>query len=172
MNRPVNRVRSYDSTRRQEQARQNRARILDAARAHFLTDGYQGTTVSAVAVDAGVSVETVYKAFANKAGLLKAVFDVTLAGDDEPVPMMDREEIRRNAGRARSPQETPDVRRVLRRAGRAPAVPFEVLARDAGSRRPSCRGRLAADDAGAINRYDPFRSPPPRRRSPTTSCDR
>ena len=93
MNRPVNRVRSYDSTRRQEQARQNRAANLDAARAHFLTHGYQGTTVSAVAVDAGVSVETVYKAFANKAGLLKAVFDVTLAGDDEPVPMMDREEI-------------------------------------------------------------------------------
>jgi AcrR family transcriptional regulator len=136
MNRPVNRVRSYDSRRRQEQARQNRARILDAARAHFLTHGYQGTTVSAVAVDAGVSVETVYKAFANKAGLLKAVFDVTLAGDDEPVPMMDREEIRRN-------QAEPDPHKKLQmyaefyaeRAARA--VPFEVLARDAAAGDPA-----------------------------------
>ena len=32
----------------------------------------------------------VYKAFRNKAGLLKSVFDVAIAGDDEPVPMMER----------------------------------------------------------------------------------
>ena len=91
---------------RSKRARTGRG-ILDRGSGHFLTHGYQGTTVSAVAVDAGVSVETVYKAFANKAGLLKAVFDVTLAGDDEPVPLMDREEIRRN-------QAEPDPRKKLR----------------------------------------------------------
>ena len=83
--------RTYDSSRRQEQARQNRARMLDAARRRFLTDGYAATTLAAVAADAGVSVETVYKAFKNKAGILKAVFDVAIAGDDEPVPIMQRD---------------------------------------------------------------------------------
>jgi len=46
-----------------------------------------------VAGDVGVSVETIYKAFANKAGLLKAVFDVSVAGDDDPVPMAERDVI-------------------------------------------------------------------------------
>ena len=42
---------------------------------------------------ASVSPETVYKAFTNKAGVLKAVFDVSVAGDDEPVPMSERDVI-------------------------------------------------------------------------------
>ena len=42
-----------------------------------------------------MSVETVYKTFGNKAGLLKAVFDVAVAGDDEPVPMVERDDIQR-----------------------------------------------------------------------------
>ena len=40
-------------------------------------------------------METVYKTFGNKAGLLKAVFDVAVAGDDEPVPMVERDDIQR-----------------------------------------------------------------------------
>jgi AcrR family transcriptional regulator len=83
--------RSYDASRRQEQARAARARILAAAREHFLADGYGATTIAAIAVDAGVSVEAIYKAFKNKPGLLKAVFDVAIAGDDEPVPLVDRD---------------------------------------------------------------------------------
>jgi AcrR family transcriptional regulator len=90
MSAPVNR-RPYDSSRRQEQARRNRAHILDAARDAFLARGYAATTIPDVAARAGVSVETVYKAFRNKPGLLKAVFDVAVAGDDEPVPIMQRD---------------------------------------------------------------------------------
>ncbi len=86
---PVKR-RTYDSSRRQEQARQARGRVLAAARHRFLAEGYSATALPAVAADAGVSVESVYKAFRNKAGVLKAVFDVAVAGDDEPVPIMDR----------------------------------------------------------------------------------
>ena len=83
---PVKRRRSYDSTRRREQARENRSRVLAAARSQLVERGYAATTIPAIAADAGVSVETVYKAFGNKAGLLKAVFDVVIVGDDEPVP--------------------------------------------------------------------------------------
>ena len=73
--------------------RANRAAILESAHRRFLEQGYAATTVGEVAGDAGVSVETIYKAFANKAGLLKAVFDVSVAGDDDPVPMAERDVI-------------------------------------------------------------------------------
>jgi AcrR family transcriptional regulator len=86
---PVKR-RTYDSSRRQEQARQARARVLAAARHRFLAEGYRATALPAVAADAGVSVESIYKAFGNKPGVLKAVFDIAVAGDDEPVAIMDR----------------------------------------------------------------------------------
>src|SRR5690349_4269856 len=83
--------RTYDASRRREQARRQRARVLDVARERFLADGYAATTIGAIAHDADVSVETVYKAFRNKPGLVKALFDVAIAGDDEPVPIQRRD---------------------------------------------------------------------------------
>jgi hypothetical protein len=53
-------------------------------------------------------VETVYKAISNKAGLLKAVFDVALGGDDEAVPSIERDEVI-------AQQAEPDPRQKLRR---------------------------------------------------------
>lgn len=47
-----------------------------------------------VAATAGVSPQTIYNAVGGKAKLLKAVYDVTLAGDDEPIAMNDRAAIR------------------------------------------------------------------------------
>jgi AcrR family transcriptional regulator len=82
--------RSYQSARRQEQARRTRDRILAAATQQFLATGYAGTTVKAVAAAAGVSVPTVEAAFGTKARLLKAAIDVATAGDDSPVAMLDR----------------------------------------------------------------------------------
>ena len=82
--------RHYNPARRQEQASAQRRRILEVARRRFLESGYAATTLAAVAADAQVSVETIYKAFRNKPGLLKAVFDFSVAGDDEPVPMIER----------------------------------------------------------------------------------
>jgi AcrR family transcriptional regulator len=90
---PVKAIRRYDATRRQQQARENRGRILAAAGKLFLARGYADSAMPEIAQAAGVSVQTVYKAFANKATLLKAVFDVTVAGDDEPTPMAERDVI-------------------------------------------------------------------------------
>ena len=137
MARSVKHARSYDSSRRQEQARLTRAAILEAARARFLERGYADTTVAQIASDVGVSVETVYKAFANKAGLLKAMFDIAIVGDDEPVPLQQREMVARI-------QAEPDGRKKLAIYGAAyairaqRAVPVQLLVRDA-----------AASDAGA-----------------------
>lgn len=85
--------RPYDSGRRQQAARRNRAAVLAACRELLFRDGYQATTVRAVAERAGVSPETVYKAFGGKPGLVKALWDVTLAGDDEPLAMAERPQL-------------------------------------------------------------------------------
>ena len=77
--------RRYDSTGRQAQARRNRQAILDAAQRQFLEGGYAATTIAAVAAEAGVSVETIYKAFGGKPGLVRAIYDRGLVGP-EPVP--------------------------------------------------------------------------------------
>ncbi len=82
--------RPYDASRRQDAAQRNRAAILDAFRDLLAGDGYQPTTIRAVAEHAGVSPETVYKTFGGKPGLAKALWDVTLAGDDESLPMAER----------------------------------------------------------------------------------
>lgn len=86
--------RQYTSPLREEQARQTQRRILDAALRLFLEQGYTATTMNAVAAAAGVSVQTVYKAFGTKPALVKRLHDVTLAGDDDPVAMADRPEMR------------------------------------------------------------------------------
>lgn len=91
-------------TTRAEQARRTRLRVVESARAAFLELGYGAATIKEVARRAGVSQETVYKSFGNKAGLLKAAYDIALAGDDEPVPMADRPEIQAVRA-ARSPRE-------------------------------------------------------------------
>ncbi len=72
--------RRYDSARRQAQAAQTRQDILRAAREAFLQRGYAGTTMAAVARDAGVVVETIYRGFGGKAGLFKAVVEAAVAG--------------------------------------------------------------------------------------------
>jgi AcrR family transcriptional regulator len=82
--------RRYDSTRRQKQARETREQILAAARELFISRGYSGTTIEAVAQEAGVAVETVYATFKNKRALLAQLVDRAVGGDDEATPILDR----------------------------------------------------------------------------------
>jgi len=88
--------RAYDASRRRLQAAQSRRSMLAAGRRLFLEHGYANTTIPMVAAETDVSVQTVYKAFENKPGLLKAIVDVAIVGDDEPVPLMEREFVQRN----------------------------------------------------------------------------
>jgi AcrR family transcriptional regulator len=90
--------RSYNSEGRREAARRNRAAVLAACRELLFQEGYHATTVRAVAERAGVSAETVYKSFGGKPGMVKALWDITLAGDDEPVPMGDRPQVQEILG--------------------------------------------------------------------------
>jgi AcrR family transcriptional regulator len=56
----------------------------------FLERGFAGSTMRVIASQAGVSVPTVELLFGTKGRLLKAAIDVAVAGDDEPVPVLDR----------------------------------------------------------------------------------
>lgn len=73
-----------------EKSRQTRLRILQAAHELFVDQGYGATTLQGIADRAGVAVQTIYFAFGNKPSLLKELADVTIAGDDELVPTMQR----------------------------------------------------------------------------------
>jgi AcrR family transcriptional regulator len=64
--------------------------VIEAAGATFLDRGYVATTMRAVAAEAGVSVPTVEAQFGTKARLLKAAIDVAIAGNDEPVAVLDQ----------------------------------------------------------------------------------
>ena len=57
----------------------------------FIARGYAGTTMDAIAQEAGVAVETIYAAFGNKRAILSKLLDVSLVGDDVPVPLLARE---------------------------------------------------------------------------------
>jgi AcrR family transcriptional regulator len=60
-------------THRQRLAEVTRQSIIQAARNLFITHGYRASTVSAIALEAGVAERTVYNTFATKQELLAAV---------------------------------------------------------------------------------------------------
>lgn len=107
-----------------------RASLDQAAHRLFLGSGCVGATMPAVAGEAGVSVQTVYRIFRNEVGLAKAVFDVAIAGDQEPVPMLERPALMRV-------RSEPNPRRKLQLYGAflaevAPRhVPVQLVIRDA-----------------------------------------
>jgi len=145
----VNTGRRYDSSGRRERARQTRGQIVDAAEGLFLTDGYAATTVAAIAAAAQVSVETIYKGFGGKPGLVRAIVERGLAGDG-PVPAEQRSDHVRDT--------EPDPRRILTAWGTftteiAPrAAPIITLARDAAASDPEVAAVLGQISAARHER--------------------
>lgn len=78
----------------QARTRLARAAVVDAARTLFLERGYGPTTIEAISALSDVPPATVYRLFSSKRGILKALLDVSIAGDDEAVPMADRPPVR------------------------------------------------------------------------------
>jgi AcrR family transcriptional regulator len=83
-----------------EQARTRlaRAAVVGAARTLFLERGYGATTIEAISAEADVPAATVYRLFASKLGILKALLDVSIAGDHEAVPVAERPQVNELAG--------------------------------------------------------------------------
>lgn len=72
--------RRYDAERRRRRAAERRTRVVETASGLFGQRGFSGTTVAAVAGEAGVSPETIYKSFGGKAGLVRSIWQDALAG--------------------------------------------------------------------------------------------
>ena len=88
--------RRYDGTRRRSRAEATRTRVVDAATRVFLEHGFVGATIPAIAAEAAVALQTVYRAAPGKAGLLAAAVNAAVAGGSEraATPVDDRPVIR------------------------------------------------------------------------------
>ena len=141
--------RRYDSPRRAEQARQTRAEVTGAAHRLFLRDGFAATTIAAIAAEAHVSAETIYKAFGGKPGLVRAICEQALAGEG-PVPAETRSD--------NLQASEPDPRQIIRGWGRlsaeiAPRVsPILLLLRAAAFTDPEMASLRAEIEASRLTR--------------------
>jgi AcrR family transcriptional regulator len=86
---------AYRSPLRARQAAETRQSIIAAAARLFAERGWAGTTLAAVAGQAGTAIETIYSGFGSKVGLLLAAIDVAIAGDDDQSPVAERPEFAR-----------------------------------------------------------------------------
>ena len=77
----------------QARTRRTRAAVVEAARTLFVERGYAATTIEAISDRSDTPQATVYRLFSSKLGILKAVLDVSIAGDDEAVAMLDRPQV-------------------------------------------------------------------------------
>jgi AcrR family transcriptional regulator len=145
----VKKKRRYDSSGRREQARRNRQAILDAAQRQFLHRGYAATTVAAIAGEAGVSVETIYKAFGGKSGLVRALYERGLTGRG-PAPAYQRSD------EMRAQEQDPHV--IMRKWSLLTAevasvlTPIRLLMRDAAATDPDIAALLEETDAERLDR--------------------
>jgi AcrR family transcriptional regulator len=80
--------------------------VVEAARTLFLERGYGATTIEAISGLSDVPPATVYRLFSSKRGILKALLDISIAGDDDATPIAQRPNVRALLG-------DPDPRIVL-----------------------------------------------------------
>lgn len=118
--------------RREARARETRRRIIEAGLQLFLANGYVNTTVQDIAEAAGVAPATVYQAFGTKHRVLAAALDVTIAGDDAPGGVLDRDWVAR-ASRENNPNRR--LRLVVEGASNIAArtAPLKEVMRDAAA---------------------------------------
>lgn len=82
--------RAYRSRVREDRAAKTRAAVIAAARKSFIRDGWQATTIAAVAGAAGVSAESVYAIFGNKTQLLLAVVQAAVRRSEPDTPLVEQ----------------------------------------------------------------------------------
>jgi AcrR family transcriptional regulator len=78
---------------RQARTRRTWTAVVDSARTLFLDRGYAATTIEAISDLSDTPQATVYRLFSSKLGILKAVLDVSIVGDDAAVAMLERREV-------------------------------------------------------------------------------
>jgi AcrR family transcriptional regulator len=124
----------------QARTRLARRAVIEAARTLFFERGYGATTVEAISALSDVPPATVYRLFSSKRGILKALLDVSIAGDDEAVPIAERPPVR-------SLQAAPDARSMV--AGFV-AIAAQVNSRTAAIYRVLVSAAASDPDAAAL----------------------
>jgi AcrR family transcriptional regulator len=87
---PVKRDSPSKIGRGQARTRLARRAVVDAAGTLFLERGYAATTIEAISEHSDVPSATVYRLFSSKLGILKALLDTSIAGDDQPLAVQER----------------------------------------------------------------------------------
>jgi AcrR family transcriptional regulator len=130
--------------RREARARQTRQRIIAAGLQLFLERGYVVTTVEAIANQASVAPATVYQAFGTKQAILAAALDATIAGDHQPLAVLDREWV---SEARRQPDPTERLRLVVSGACEIAArtASLKEVMRDAAATEPAVRDLVRQD---------------------------
>ena len=118
MTAPVKTSRRYDSTGRRARALRTRTAVLDAAERQFLEDGYGTTTIASIAREAAVSVETIYKSFGSKSGLVREIYERGLEGRGDSRAYVRSDEMRVREG---------DPQTIMREWGRLTAEVASVV---------------------------------------------
>jgi len=82
-----------NSGRGQARTRLARRAVIEAARTLFLERGYAATTIETISEHSDVPSATVYRLFSSKLGILKALLDTSIAGDDKPLAVPERPDV-------------------------------------------------------------------------------
>ncbi len=67
--------------------------MVEAARTLFLERGFAATTIESISAAAEVPAPSVYRLFGSKVGILKALLDSSIGGDDRPVAVQERPDV-------------------------------------------------------------------------------
>jgi AcrR family transcriptional regulator len=140
----------------QARTRLARRAVIETARSLFVERGYAATTIDAISDRSDVPPATVYRLFSGKLGILTAVLDTSIAGDDENMALQDRPEVaallaesdprKQLAGFARISvainTRSADVHRILVSAAGSDAEAAALLAEYA-RRRDAGQGQIA-----------------------------
>jgi len=159
---PVKRESAGDRGGGQARTRLARRAVVDSARTLFLERGYATTTIEAISEHSDVPPATVYRLFASKLGILKALLDTSIAGDDRPVAVPERPGVASlftesdphqllagfAAVTAAINQRTNDVYRVLMSAAGSDPAAAELLG-EIRQQRDQGQGRIARSLARA-----------------------
>jgi AcrR family transcriptional regulator len=122
----------YRSRLRAEQAAATRRIVLDAATRLFVERGYAGTSIDAIAEEAGVGRSTVFAAAGGKPWLLKTAYDRAIVGDDEQVPFAKRPEARKLSAMSDPVEFVATYARLISDAAQRVSPIYEVVRSAAG----------------------------------------
>lgn len=123
------------STGKGSQARTRLARraVIDSARTLFVDRGYAQSTIEAISDLSDVPQATIYRLFSSKLGILRALLDVSIVGDDDELAVQDRPQSRALLAEQDPPVLLSGFAGVCRAINARAGIIYQILVSAAGS---------------------------------------